>query len=180
MMRHPLLHIAYRWCTGTRGAALPEFALLFPIIMALLMGSYDIGRALTINQKVISSSQVIADLITRQQTITMDTLDDIILAGELAIDPYSREPFGYDIIGIRYTSNGAPSEQWRITENMTPDDDIIDRAIDLGGPGEGVIAVTTSYTYRPFFTGFLTDDIAMRETAILRGRRAAYVSCLDC
>lgn len=180
MMRDKILHIADNWQHGTRGAALPEFALLFPLIMALLMGSYDIGRALTINQKVISASQIIADLITRQQTVTMETLDDIILAGQMAIDPYSREPFGYDIVGIRYTAGGAPSEQWRITDNMTPNDDVIDRAIDLGGPGEGVVAVSAAYTYRPFFTGFISNDILMRETAILRGRRAAFVSCLDC
>lgn len=180
MMRCNLCHIAHNWRNEARGAALPEFAILFPLIMALLMGSYDIGRALTINQKVISASQIIADLITRQQTVTMETLEEIILAGQLAIDPYSREPFGYDIIGIRYTSGGAPSEQWRLTDNMSPNDDVIDRATNLGGPGEGVVAVSAAYTYRPFFTGFISNDILMRETAILRGRRTAFVSCLDC
>lgn len=180
MMRRDPAPFMHEWIGGVRGAALPEFALLFPLILAMVMGSYDIGRAITLNQKVISSSQIIADLITRQQSVTADALDDIIFAGMLAIDPYDREPFGYDIIGIRFDTNGSPAEEWRVTDNMEPNDDVLDRTIGLGGVGEGVVAVSTAYTYRPFFTGIITDDINMRETAILRGRRTAFVDCLDC
>ncbi len=168
------------WLRDKRGAALPEFALLFPLLVAMVMGSYDIGRAITINQKVISASQIIADLITRNQSVTFDDLSEIILAGEMALDPYSRDPLGYDIVSMRFDAAGTPLELWRVTDNMIQNDDVFERSVGLGLPGEGVVAVSVSYTYEPFFTGFLRDDINMREVAILRGRRTAAVSCPDC
>lgn len=169
-----------RWIREERGAALPEFALLLPILLAMLMGSYDLGRALTINQKVISSSQIIADLITRNPSIDAQMLDDIILAGQMALDPFSREAMGYDIVSIQFDEDNDPFTLWRVTDNMSGNDDVFSRADGLGVENEGVVAVTVSYIYQPFFTAFLRDEIRMEEIAMLRGRRSSVVYCDDC
>ncbi len=168
------------WITSQRAAALPEFALLFPLMVTMIMGTYDVGRALTINQKVISASQIIADLITRNQSIRESDLQDIILSGQMALDPYDRAPFGYDIASLEFDDDDDPQELWRVTDNMIENDDIMNEAIGLGEEGEGVVAVSVSYTYKPFFVAFLTDDIQMREVAFLRGRRSATITCPDC
>jgi hypothetical protein len=46
---------------------------------------------------------------------------------------------------------------------------------NLGGPGEGVVAVVVNYIYQPFFTGFVIGPIDMQEVAYLRGRKSAIV-----
>lgn len=171
---------ARRWLAEEKAAALPEFALLFPVLIAMIMGTYDVGRALTINQKVISASQIIADLITRNQSIDAQGLEDIILAGKMALDPYDRTPIGYDIVSLQYDEDGDPEELWRVTDNMLPSDVAIDRAENLGEDGDGVVAVTISYVYEPYFTDFIQDEVAMQEIAIMRGRRSSTVSCGDC
>ncbi len=169
-----------KW-TGTQdGAAIIEFALLFPLLLTMIMGCYDIGRALTINQKVISASQIMADLITRNQSISSDDLQDIILAGQMALDPYDRTESGYDIVSFQFNNRGAPVELWRVTDNMAENDDVYDRSVGLGDEGEGVVAVSIAYNYKPFFSRIFREDIVMREVAILRGRRSATINCADC
>lgn len=179
-MRGSCTRLISHWIASQRGAALPEFALLFPLMLTMIMGAYDVGQALTINQKVISASQIIADLITRNQSIKAQDLQDIIMAGELALDPYDRTPIGYDIVSIEFDDDEDPVELWRVTDNMAENDDAFDRSEGLGEEGEGVVAVSIAYTYKPFFTGFIKDDIVMREVAFLRGRRSAIISCSDC
>ena len=157
-----------------------EFALLFPVLLTMIVGVFDVGRALTINQKVISAAQIMADLITRNQSISSGDLQDIVLAGQMALDPYDREPSGYDIVSFRFNNRGNPVELWRVTDNMPENDDADDLSTGLGGEGEGVVAVSVAYTYTPFFSNLLRGDIVMREMAILRGRRSATVTCADC
>ncbi len=179
-MKAYLARLGIRWIREQNAAALPEFALLFPILVAMIMGVFDIGRALTINQKVISASQIIADLITRNQNIESEQLDDIIAAGQMALDPYDRAPMGYDIVSIQFDDEGDPQELWRVTDNTDENEDMMDNAIGLGDEGEGVVAVTVTYTYQPYFTQFLRDQVNMQEVAYLRGRRSAIINCEDC
>lgn len=179
-MAQACTRILTKWRAGEAGAALPEFALLFPVLLAMIMGMFDIGRAVTINQKVISSAQIIADLITRNQSLNAADLDEIVLAGQMAMDPYDRDPMGYDIVSVEYDEDGAPMELWRVTDNMLENETAFERTEGLGDEGEGVVAVTVAYTYAPYFTSFIEDQVFMQEVAILRGRRSAVVTCEDC
>ena len=50
-----------------------------------------------------------------------------------------------------------------------------DRTEGLGGPGEGVLAVTMRVEYRPIFITVFTGPIEFERTAILRGRQTPFV-----
>ena len=162
------------------GFAAVEVAMLFPILFALIMGIYDLGQALTINQKTVTASQVIGDLITRNESVNVALIDDIINAGELALTPYPLTDFGYDIMSVEFDEDGDPFVLWRTTEKMNENDDSLADTIDLGGPGEGVVVVTIQNRYKPYFSGFVVDEINMEEISFLRGRRSATVTCTDC
>ena len=169
-----------QWVREEKAAAALESVILLPVLVSLLMGCYDLGQGITTNQRVIGASQIIGDLVARDRAVTMTLLQDMVKAGELAIKPYPTEPFGYDIASVEFEADGDPVVLWRVTENMDPNDDAVSSTELIGAPGEGVLIVSTSYKFKPFFSGFVVDQIDMLEVAFLRGRKSATISCADC
>jgi Flp pilus assembly protein TadG len=168
-----------RWRSEEDGLALMEFVLIFPIMMTILFGVYDLGNGFIANQKTIAASQIISDLITRNVSITEDELDDIITAGQLTILPYDLDNMGYDIISVSFDSDDAPVEEWRRTVNMAENDTAFDSTTALGVEGDGVVVVSIMYNYEPVFGGFVIDNIPMMEVAFARGRRTPVVSLIE-
>jgi len=169
-----------RFIEDESGMSFVETAILFPILLSLIMAVYDLGQGVIVNQKTVMASQVIGDLITRYEFLDADTVNDIVTAGELSIEPYPKQPFGYDITSIEFDEEGDPIILWRMTENMSPDANAVNSTIGLGAEGEGVVVVSVNYKYVPYFSNFVFDEIRMNERAFLRGRRSVTVQCDDC
>jgi len=171
-----------RYWAEEKAVAALETAILFPVLISLLMAVYDLGQGVVVNQKTISASQIIADLVTRNEVLDMQLINDIVIAGEMALQPYDNAngSFGYDIIGIEFDEDESPTEIWRVTNNMAGTEELLSRADGLGIEGEGVVIVSVVYRYTPFFSNFVVNEFNMQETAVLRGRKSAIVGCDDC
>lgn len=175
------LNFVSRFCDDESGNALAETAILFPVFLGLLMTLYDLGQGIVINQKSIKSSQIVADLIARNREVDMNTVDDIVRAGRMALEPYDTSDYGYDIVSVLFNDDGDPEIQWRITDNMLPNNDAlltVENILEL--ESEGIVIVSTEYTYNPYFSNFVVDSVPMREVAFLRGRGSSLVVCDDC
>ena len=164
-----------RWQQDVRGLAAVEAALIFPILLTLLLGLYDMGNALLVNQKTIRASQVVADLVTRDSVASTDDINEAVSAGELAFLPFSSAGFGVDIVSIRFDEAENPEIVWRETRDMDPVSNILDAVEALAEPDGGVVVVSAEYLFEPMFAGFITDRFTMNERAFARGRRGAVV-----
>lgn len=161
------------------GAVAIEAALILPLMVTILIGVIDLGRGIHVNQKVVNATAMMADLITREDSLTDDELTDIAMAGQMAIEPYDTATFGYDVAGIQFTgADATPMVQWRDTVNMDPNGDIPADAEGLGEENEGLVAVTVSYTYTPAYIGVVIGTIDMQETFFARGRKTSFVTRL--
>lgn len=160
---------------NTHGLATLESAILLPIMIILLMGMFDIGQAIVINQKVAAASHSAADLITRNTVIGDSDLDDAYGVAKLIIDPYDRDLLGIDVVGILFDDDNEPEEIWRTQYNMNRNVNLPSNASGLGVDGEGLIAVSATYTYSPYFSYILVSDLVMEETSYLRGRKNSFV-----
>jgi Flp pilus assembly protein TadG len=158
-----------------RGTALMEAALLIPSMMALLMGVFDVGNGIIINQRTITASQVAADLVSRDFTVTSAQIDEAVDAAELTFEPYESDEFAIDIVSTEFDEDGEPVVLWRDTRNMPPNEDAIDSIAGMGEEGEGMIIVTVRYSYVPFFGQMFLSDFNMQEVAFTRGRRSPTV-----
>lgn len=170
----------FRWAKEEEATALIETVILMPVLITLLMGTYDLGQGVTVNQKTIAAAQIIGDLIARDRTTDMNAIREIITAGEMALEPYSSAPFGYDIASVQFDADGEPVVLWRVTENALENDAAVESAKGLGPPGDGVLIVTAVYKYDPYFSHFIVDEINMEEVAFLRGRKGPTITCADC
>ena len=162
------------------GVSAVETAIRLPLLITLLTAVYDLGQGVVISQKVNTAAHVMGELLTRYETVDDALITDIINAGELSLEPYSTGPLAYDIASVQFDENGDPLTLWRRTFNMTAEEAPIDATIGLGGEGEGVVVVSVTYSYIPFFNNFLIDEFSMYERSFLRGRKSMTVPCTDC
>jgi Flp pilus assembly protein TadG len=168
--------LAYRWYCSIEALAAVEAALVFPILLTLLLGTFDMGNGILANQKTIRSSQVVADLVTRERSIDEAGLNQAIEAGRLAFETLSSTTYGVDIISIRFDDDAVPEIVWRETRNMAPIADVFERVEPLAEEGNGVVVVAVRYMFEPVFAGFVLDAMPMQEVAFGRGRKSAVVN----
>jgi Flp pilus assembly protein TadG len=165
-----------RWRSEEDGMAAIEAAFVFPILLVMLLGTYDMGNAILSNQKVIRASQVTGDLVTRERTLDQTELEEAIRAGELALEPQDASSYGVDIVSIRFDDDANATIVWRETRNMAPNGDVLTKVAALAEPNNGVVVVTVRYTFEPLFAGFVIGDIPLEEVAFTRGRKSAVVN----
>ena len=160
-----------------RAVAAIEAGFLMPVLLAILCGMVDMGMAVVTNLKVTNAAQMASDLVSRGATVTTAEINDAIVAGRMAMQPYSTTSYGIDVVGIQFVGVSlTPTVRWRQTENMEPNTAVLTNSMGLGLQDEGVIAVTVRYTFTPYFTGFLVDTLVMEEEAYVRGRKGGFVS----
>lgn len=164
------------WARDEGGMAAVEAAMIFPVLLILLVGTFDMGNGILANQKTIRASQVVADLVTRNRSITAAEISEAVDAGELALQPFETAEYGVDIVSIRFDEDAQPEIAWRETRNMAASADVLDNVASLAEANGGVVVVTVQYLFEPAFAGFVVNEIQMQETAFARGRRSAVVN----
>ncbi len=153
-----------------------EAGFLFPVMVGIMCGMVDMGTALVTNQKVTTACQIVADLLARDRSVTEAQIQDAVVAGRLALMPYNTASYGVDIAGVQFVgSTLEPTVRWRETQNMSENANVLTRSEGLGLQNEGVVAVTVEYLFRPYFSGFMINDIQMHEEAYVRGRKGLFV-----
>ncbi|MAH04622.1 MAG: hypothetical protein CL561_03580 [Alphaproteobacteria bacterium] len=171
-----MLKTALKWLKEEKAFAATEFAMIFPVLFSLLMGTYDMGQAMIINQKVMTASQITADLIARVPIASQQDIDDAVEAGHLALSPYDSSPLAYDIVSVRFDNDGEMVTEGEFTStNYAGSKDVESQMSQLANPGEGVLGVATQYRYIPFFYEFLIPEFNMEEVAYTRGRKSSVV-----
>ncbi len=166
------------WWKEDRAVVAIEVGLLMPLMMVLLAGVMDIGTGILINQKLVNADQMIADLLTRNDTVSAADLANAIEAGKLTLQPYNTDSYGVDIVGVQFVGGPTkPQVIWRSTTNMDPNQDVPDNAQNLGADQEGVVVVTVRYVYSPRFAEIIPGGAThvMTEVSFARGRNGLFV-----
>jgi Flp pilus assembly protein TadG len=157
------------------GVVAMEAALLFPVFMILLMGTFDIGRAMVASQHTIKAAHMAADLIARQSEVNEDKVNEALTASRLTFPESQQSSVKIYVASILFQNNIAVIDWESETENAEANDNILNQVADLGENGEGVVTVTVNYRFDPLFDFGLIKPIEMQETAFTRGRRQANV-----
>ena len=165
-----------KWLRREDGAAAIEAAILFPVLVALLAATYDLGKGVILNGRTITASQVVADLISRNKQADLNGVDDAIAAAGLVYQPYTLNNFGIDIVSLEFNSKKQPVVLWRETRNMSANTTAVNSLSGIGDEGEGMVVVSVKYTYKPLFAQYFTGNFDMQEVAFARGRRSPTVT----
>ena len=63
-----------------RGVAAVELALMLPLVLVLLLGTWEIGRAILLQTRIGAAAAQLDGLVTRESTLTKAALDDLFAA----------------------------------------------------------------------------------------------------
>ena len=170
---------AHKFYKNEDGVAAIEFALLFPILLFILLGIWDLGNGVLAQQKVISSAQIVADLVGRETNINSGRMDQAFEAGRVAMMPFPTEgKFKAEVLSVLFNGDGdAIESSWHETSDGSGGDiaTMEAAALTLAEPNEGAVVVQVTYEYDPYFSDFITGRLIMRERAFARGRQTPYV-----
>jgi len=114
-----MLRMFRDWLKEDKAVIAIEVGILMPVMMTMLLGVIDIGEGVYINQKLIDADQMMADLLTRNKTVSASVdLPNVIAAGQMTLSPYSTASFGVDIAGVQFSNPAdVPAVIWRDTVN---------------------------------------------------------------
>lgn len=182
-----------------RGIAAIEFALIVPILLVMYFVTMEASQAIETNKKVSRIGNMVADLVTQQQSVLAADLDAIMKIGTSTLQPYNRSTPQIIITAIQVTTDATPKVQvvWsrkvvngvssvdatKNTNTTVPD--------SLKIAGTFLIRVESDLAYQPIITwssdakqrtGLVSafDKIPMSETYYLRPRRSQTIPCSDC
>jgi Flp pilus assembly protein TadG len=170
-----IVHGVRQWIENEEATAIIEAAMLFPPMLTMLMGVFDLGNGIMLGQKTITSSQTAADLTARDRTVNAGEMEQIISAAQLAYEPFGLNGFGIDIASVRFDANQRPVVLWRVTRDMPPNQNAVESVNGLAPEGEGMVISTVRYSYRPLFASLFMDDFNFQEVAFARGRRSPTI-----
>ncbi|MEM0898856.1 MAG: TadE/TadG family type IV pilus assembly protein [Pseudomonadota bacterium] len=179
-----------RFVKNTSGVAAVEFALVFPILLILYLGSVEISGGLQTNKDVGKAASLVGDLVTQSPQLTTAELVGIADIAEATIFPYTTTTPVTTLVGIkidttnpkpkakvewsRRIANGAQTEPYAKGSPIT----IPDRLLL---PDTFVVKSTVELKYKPIVTHNMKDtEINMEETYYLRPRLTDEVQCTNC
>jgi Flp pilus assembly protein TadG len=178
-----LVSVYHRFIASARGVAAIEFAMILPVLLILLLATFDVGNAITVYMKVRAATYSLA-AITNQYgignaSISTSTMTAITGATSAILSPYSNTPTVIVISQIKATSAATAVVSWSYTVNGT--------ALTQGATYSSlptnfaknscggvypcyIILGSVSYAYTPSFGTFLTGSINLADSLYVTPR----------
>lgn len=127
----------------TSGVGAIEFALVVPILLALLLGGSELGVALTIDRKVKAAAGAAVDLASQSTQLESSDFPKLMGIARGSLAPYSIAPLAMRLTQIRITGDGQGTVDW-----------------SCGSKGYGKLAKGTPVTVPPAFAGIAKSIIS--------------------
>jgi Flp pilus assembly protein TadG len=118
-----MINLARRFIASRRGVAAIEFAIIAPMLLVMLIETYDIGNAIAVYMKVRSATFALASITNTYATGTygMQTADmsDTMTKVSQVLAPYSSSPGTFTVTQIKATSASNAKVSWSYSLNGT-------------------------------------------------------------
>lgn len=159
---------AQRFLRSSSGIAAVEFALVVPIMLCMFIGTVELSQAITVDRRVTQVASSTADLVARQRTINVTTLNGYMQIIDQLMAPYSATPMKLTVSNV-YNTTAQPTVNrvcWLYHRNNTSSQGA-NTGITKGGNylsatsgtlptgvldatgGTSVVVVEVSYLYQP-------------------------------
>lgn len=144
-----------------RGVIALEFALILPLLILFCFGTVEVGRFVLLQMKLDQLAASVADLGTRDRTLSAATVDDIFAAGAHIVQPFDLATDGrITLSAVGLTAGDQPRVLWQRRSGGTLD--VPSETGTVGNPatlpeeitlavGQTVIVAEVSFNYRGMF-----------------------------
>ncbi len=156
-----------------RGVAAVEFALVLPLLLGLYLGSVEVSRLYTADQKVAILASSVADLVARQKdSIALSTLNDYFTAATTVMQPLNTTGLAQVVSLVQIDEDGVATVIWSRASGsgVQREDDSpfplesTTRISQLAQGASGyLIAAEVDYPYRPIVNYIISDTVNLRH-----------------
>lgn len=177
MKRATILSRLRRLGANRRGAALVEFALVFPVMLAFYMGSYTLSDAIACDRKVTVATRVLTDLATRYYSLTQADLSTILNASAQVMAPYPASNASIVLSEIQITDSTHGKVIWSNTQNGVAYNPGVSVTVpkDMAATGTYLICGKIGYTYDPAVNFFKPNPIKFSDSICMIPRLSDQV-----
>src|SRR5487761_1833163 len=174
-----------RFVKSTRGVAAVEFAIVFPVLAFLFLGSIDAGRGIAIYLKVRSSTYTLDAIANQYTTIQSTDMQQILGATSVILEPYSSSPTTVVISELEVTTAGASAAtvRWCAALNGTAPSQGSSVSIPTNLTSGFTCSKSTpcyllygqvSYNYTPMF-GYFMNSVTLSDSLYVTPRSSACI-----
>ena len=147
------------------GVTIIEFAIVVPIVLFMLLATFDMARYMLLNQKLDRAAATMSDLISRPSNISAAEINQLMIAAVEVVQPFDLATKGGVIVSSIYKSPGDPATvTWQITgagPTLPPSafgsqgNNAIMPPTFIVRDNENVITAEVFFDYEPIFLDFL-------------------------
>lgn len=161
-----------RLFSETKGVAAVEFAYIAPILLVMVMATFELSRAVSIDRRLNSVSAMASELVAREEQLDEEDLKSIYASLDHVMKPYDDSSLVVRLLQVRTDNNGATKVEWSSELDVTaiaeggggalisPYSQCSNYAIDaeLQQNGTRVVVAEVGYNYQPMFGSFIYRD----------------------
>lgn len=143
-----------------RGGVAIEFGILFPSLLIILIGMFDVSNLIYCYNKMNQTAQDISNIVTRGN-LTKPQLDGLLQVSKLTAQPFKFSLYGNIIVTSVSKQNAAqpPQVMWRDSYPGTTTGSLINPTNLPGGlvlsTGQTVIFTEVFFSYTPTVPGLV-------------------------
>jgi Flp pilus assembly protein TadG len=161
------------------GLAAVEFAMIIPLMAALLVGTNEFAAGVAVDRKVTLMARTLSDLTSQNTKVTDDQLTNFFNASKAIMTPYTATPVQGTISELYINPDTLKARvQWSQGVETHADGDVIDIPDALKVGGSYLIYSEVKYKYVPSVAWFInkTDGITLRDVSYTRPRQGLCVT----
>ncbi len=163
-----------------RGIAATEFALIAPALIFLVIGVFEMSFRFRANEEATRYVHQAADLLSREEELTSDMLEDVHNAAVHMMRPLdTSENLDLDVASIGFVGEDAEPELfWRRVAGTSVEYNLAD-AEGMGIEGETVIRVGIRYRYESVISDLFGGGVVEFERVAYARPRMERVITMD-
>ncbi|MBY4608479.1 pilus assembly protein [Rhizobium sp. 9T] len=191
-LRNPFTRLALtarRLIRERKGAGAIEFAILFPVLVMLYIGAFEITIGLSVSKRATRAAGSIADLVTQQQSVTKSTLAEMRSVATATFVPYNSTSLTLKITGITVDASANAKVLWSWAQDgsvpYAKNAAVSDVPSDMKTANSFLVRTELSipYTMFLFAPNFMPDGVRtinISRSYFYRQRQGDSIPCGDC
>ena len=160
------------------GLAAVEFAMIFPLMGMMLLGTYEFSAGVAIDRKVTIMARTLSDLTSQNTSVTDAQFTNFFNAGKAIMTPYASTPVEGTITEL-YVNPSTLKARVQWSKGVAPRSagDIVEIPDALKVGGTYLIFSEVKYKYVPSVAWFINkvDGITLSDTSFTRPRQSLCV-----
>ncbi|MBB4235285.1 TadE/TadG family type IV pilus assembly protein [Rhizobium esperanzae] len=191
-LRNPFTRLvlsARRLIADRKGAGAIEFAILFPVLVMLYIGAFEITVGLSVSKRATRAAGSIADLVTQQQSVTKSALAQMPSVATSIFVPYNTTGLTLKITGVTIDAGANAKVLWSWAQDGTvpyaKNTAVSNVPSDMKTANSFLVRTELSipYTMFLFAPNFMPDGmrtITISRSYFYRQRQGDSIPCGDC